>query len=92
LRTLTASESKASVNESIEEIKARGGTITLSHQLREFFPTLTAQDGKNNGGPSQAASFSPPVNSILGGQIHPEFAEWFMGFPIGWTDLGDGTG
>ena len=75
LRTLVASESKASANESIDAIKARGGTIMLSHQLRELFPTLTAQDGKNNGGP-----------------LHPEFAEWFMGFPVGWTDLDAGTG
>ena len=24
-----------------------------------------------------------------GGTVHPEFAEWHMGYPVGWTDLGD---
>ena len=25
----------------------------------------------------------------VGGQLNPMWVEWLMGFPIGWTDLGD---
>ena len=47
-----------------------------------FFPTLTAQDGKNNGGPSQLKRNTPPLNAIAGGPLNPAWCEWFMGFPF----------
>lgn len=25
--------------------------------------------------------------STSGGALHPQFVEWMMGFPLGWTDL-----
>ena len=27
--------------------------------------------------------------SQINGQLNPEWVEWLMGFPAGWTDLGD---
>ena len=59
----------------------------LAVALRKLMPTLTTQDAKNNGGESQGASSSPPLNSVLGGPLNPEFCEEFMGFEISWTDL-----
>ncbi len=27
--------------------------------------------------------------SAIGGQLNPEWVEWLMGYPAGWTDCGD---
>jgi hypothetical protein len=50
-----------------------------------FLHTPTAQDAKNNGGPSQQERES--LNSQLAGAINPDWEEWLMGYPVGWTDL-----
>lgn len=50
-------------------------------------PTLTCQDAHNNGSESQANRNRPPLNSCLGGRLNPQWTDWFMGFPIGWTAL-----
>lgn len=50
-------------------------------------PTLTAQDAKNCGGPSQMERNTPPLNALAGGPLNPEWCEWFMGCPLGWTEL-----
>ena len=50
-------------------------------------PTLTAQDAKNCGGPSQMERNTPPLNALAGGPLNPEWCEWFMGCPLGWTAL-----
>ena len=55
--------------------------------LNRRFPTPTAQDAKNNGGPAQALRRTQPLNSVVGGQLNPTWVEWLMGFPLGWTDL-----
>ena len=51
------------------------------------FPTPTAQDAKNNGGPSQQLRNTPPLNAVANGPLNPQFVEWLMGWPIGWTGL-----
>lgn len=53
----------------------------------KLWPTPTTQDGENNGGPSQAMRNTPPLNSVIGGQLNPNWVEWLMGYPIGHTDL-----
>ena len=52
-----------------------------------MLPTPTVQDASNNGGPSQSQRNTPPLNSVAGGKLNPQWVEWLMGFPIGWTDL-----
>jgi len=32
---------------------------------------------------------SRSLNGVHGGKLNPEWVEWLMGFPIGWTDLED---
>ena len=54
---------------------------------RGLLPTPTVQDAENCGGPSQARRNTPPLNSIAGGPLNPQFVEWMMGFPLGWTAL-----
>ena len=50
-------------------------------------PTPTAQDAKNNGAPSQLERNTKPLNAEVGGPLNPEWVEWLMGWPVGWTDL-----
>ncbi len=62
-----------------------------------LWPTPTAQDAKNNAGPSQWDRNSYPLNvavhgsreqqKAIGGDLNPTWVEWLMGFPAGWTDL-----
>jgi hypothetical protein len=54
-----------------------------------MYPTPTVQDASNNGGPSQYGRNSLPLNAVAGGALNPTWVEWLMGFPLGWTDLGD---
>lgn len=55
--------------------------------LPEIWPTLTVQDAKNNGGPSQHKRKQKPLNAEVDGPLNPEFCEWLMGYPRGWTEL-----
>lgn len=48
-------------------------------------PTPTTQDAKNNNSPSQRDRAA--LNVTVGGPLNPEWVEWLMGWPIGWTDL-----
>jgi len=57
-------------------------------QVRAVFPTPTCQDAKNNGSASQQVRNTKPLNVVVGGSLNPEWVEWLMGWPIGWTGLG----
>ena len=60
-----------------------------------LFPTLTSSPWKSGRASDETlARNSRPLNEIIAqgqanGQLNPEWAEWFMGFPIGWSDLED---
>jgi hypothetical protein len=58
----------------------------LAAAIRKM-PTRAAQDAKNNAGPSQMGRNTLPLNAEIGGPLNPEWCEWFMGWPIGWTEL-----
>lgn len=60
-------------------------TPNLNAAVR-MFPTPTTQDAANNGGPSQSERNTPPLNAIVGGLLNPDWVEWLMGWPVGWTD------
>lgn len=59
-----------------------------------FWPTPLAKDGAR-GGLTEAALERRMENSrtgvslpeALGGPTNPEWLEWLMGFPAGWTDV-----
>jgi hypothetical protein len=55
-------------------------------KARLSFPTPTTQDAANNGGPSQSERNTPPLNAVVGGTLNPDWVEWLMGWPVGWTD------
>lgn len=54
-----------------------------------LWPTPQAQDAKH-GAPTaweRLHPVQPHLHMIVGDRVHPELAEWLMGFPDGWTDL-----
>ena len=48
------------------------------------WPTPKARDWKAQGG---AHRHSPDLAGAAGGQLNPQFVEWLMNYPKGWTDL-----
>jgi hypothetical protein len=63
-----------------------GGNLVEAVAARTMWPTPTTQDAANNGGPSQSERNTPPLNAIVGGLLNPDWVEWLMGWPVGWTD------
>ena len=69
---------------------------TLVGQVRGMFPTPRARDG-NCGPPGSPSSIHNAEGDYLdgvvqetsqeSGRLNPEWVEWLMGFPIGWTAL-----
>jgi len=31
---------------------------------------------------------APQLPEVMGGQLNPDWVEWLMNFPVGWTDIG----
>lgn len=53
-------------------------------------PTLTSRDWRSPGCPTHrrlSASRGEPLTETLGCRLSPDFCEWVMGFPEGWTDV-----
>lgn len=52
-----------------------------------YLPTLCARDWKDNGhSPSLKNRNTQSLALEIGGKINPEWGEYFMGYPIGWTE------
>jgi hypothetical protein len=62
-----------------------GGNLVEAISAR-MYPTPTTQDAANNGGPSHSERNTPPLNAVVGGTLNPDWVEWLMGWPVGWTD------
>lgn len=50
-----------------------------------LWPTPRAQSA-NGSGPSRIGH-KADLQTVVGGPLNPEWVEWLMGFPIGWTEL-----
>lgn len=59
----------------------------LATFVRKLLPTPTANDAKYNGTASQQNRNSDALNVVAGGALNPEWVEWLMGFPRGWTEV-----
>jgi hypothetical protein len=52
-------------------------------------PTTSSNDWKGSSKPGQRrGQLTDPEMGIIpaGGQLNPQWEDWFMGWPIGWTD------
>lgn len=66
----------------------RVGPVRLSLQSmasRGILPTLTVCGNYNRKGASPQSGDG--LATVLGGPLNPNWTEWFMGFPVGWTAL-----
>jgi len=52
-----------------------------------LWPTPVQRMYKDNGSPSEYARNEIPLAAQVGGPLNPEWVEWLMGWPLGWTDL-----
>lgn len=80
----------------------RRGTGSRQQGLPErvvMYNTPTAQDAKNSAFPESQMGRNSLVGNVMremraasqttkGGQLNPDWVEWLMGFPVGWTDIG----
>ena len=51
------------------------------------YPTPCARDWKDGNYPAEQKRNTPPLATHAGGPLNPQWVEWLMGWPIGWTDL-----
>lgn len=66
---------------------ARGGTLIEAVSAR-MFATPTARDWRSGKASKQTMERnSRPLSEQVGGLLNPEWVEWLMGWPIGWTEL-----
>jgi DNA (cytosine-5)-methyltransferase 1 len=76
-------------NHNSPQVKAGKHGLNLAGAV-QMFPTPTARMHKDNGkSPSELNRNSETLATKAGGQLNPQWVEWLMGFPIGWTDLED---
>ena len=61
--------------------------ITRGHVCGSLLPTPTCHNAKEGAYPAEYTRKTPTLATHVGGKIHPEFTEWMMGWPLGWTDL-----
>lgn len=52
---------------------------------RGLLPTPVADDTGHR--KNRYAQGGRPLSYVIGGKLNPEFVEWMMGWPIGWTEL-----
>ena len=55
-------------------------------QASDYIQKKTSKSWKAKGGVNYSLS-NPEVTGVTNGQLNPEFLEWLMGYPIGWTEL-----
>jgi hypothetical protein len=72
-------------------VSSEGWRPTLEQTVK-MYPTPQAFDAKDvPGGNSEERHKKGGCRNLaqeVGGQLNPQWVEWLMGLPIGWTDLG----
>jgi hypothetical protein len=70
-----------------EQVEWSGKGAPIGYITKETWPTPTAHMAKETNAPSEANRNEPSMASRVGGHLNPTWAEWLMGWPLGWTDL-----
>ena len=82
-------------NEKMRRVAATGTTHSMNlADAVQFWPTPTVDDSKNvkaTSGRRAKSGLVARVNQTTqgNGKLNPNWVDWLMGFPIGWTDLED---
>lgn len=86
-------EVKAKTNGKGKHHTGNGFGLNLAQAAR-MWPTPCASDHRDRGGPKDASiqrrkaiGKSIELSMTVDGPLNPEWVEWLMGFPMGWTDL-----
>jgi hypothetical protein len=61
--------------------------ITSGKEFGYLLPTPTCHNAKEGAYPAEYTRKTLSLATHVGGKIHPQFTEWMMGLPLGWTDL-----
>ncbi len=56
-------------------------------KTRQTYPTPTAHNAKEGNFPAESTRKTPSPASYAGGKLNPDWVEWLMGWPIGYTAL-----
>ena len=71
----------------------RGADKGKARESRSYLPTPTCNDAKNSTLPPSQEKRDGMAGYLMrngeqsGGQLNPDWVEWLMGWPIGWTAL-----
>jgi len=73
-------------------VHMRGSDKGKAREPRSYFPTPLALDWRSGKGRTQEergrSAGSASLAESQGGQLNPDWVEWLMGWPIGWTSFG----
>ena len=64
------------------------GNQNLAAVAAKIYPSPRA-DGRDNAGGANSRRTAKANGTYIGRTLNPQFVEWLMGFPIGFTDLED---
>lgn len=59
--------------------------LRIKESEHGLLPTPVADDTGHR--KNRYAQGGRPLSYVIGGKLNPEFVEWMMGWPIGWTEL-----
>jgi hypothetical protein len=92
--TPSATDHKGSVTgDTLERRRGMTRGVRLAEQVMRTFPTPVTtrpHDSENTAGkfmPGQKQHDLTAAVASGGGQLSPQWVEWLMGFPLGWTAL-----
>jgi hypothetical protein len=63
------------------------GKMPCKDMKNPTWPTPVARMWKDSASPSEFKRHEIPLAAQVGGKLNPEWTEWLMGWPLGWTDL-----
>ena len=66
---------------------ADSARIMSENGFSSTLPTPTCHNAKEGNYPSEHTRNTKSLAAQIGGKVNPEWNEWRMGWPIGWTDL-----
>ncbi|MEN6441365.1 MAG: hypothetical protein ABFD97_22585 [Syntrophobacter sp.] len=79
----TPTESMMTIQD-MEQARYAGNSLSRP-KYRDALPTPAARDYRS---PNKNGNMQDQLPNVIGGSLNPDWVEWLMGWPIGWTALG----